>query len=216
MLGLIAVSLFMGIILLAKATRAKIAERPLEQLIGAPADYHQKTLIVQLAESVFHDFPFGLVPDCRWRHRADPGASRQITAFNGFPVLGSILAQDRYLPRQLHTRGDRLASLQRDPVPRVAAMAFVVAFRAEVTALIQLYIVGVFVSFTFEPDRHGAALDVAAAHRRGRRERRHMQRSRVINTVGFICTRTVLIIVVPPSSWPAPGSRSWRCRRCSC
>ena len=31
------------------------------------------------------------------------------TAFNGFPVLGSILAQDRYLPRQLHTRGDRLA-----------------------------------------------------------------------------------------------------------
>ena len=30
------------------------------------------------------------------------------TAFNGFPVLGSILAQDRYLPRQLHTRGDRL------------------------------------------------------------------------------------------------------------
>ena len=31
------------------------------------------------------------------------------TAFNGFPVLGSILSQDRYLPRQLHTRGDRLA-----------------------------------------------------------------------------------------------------------
>ena len=31
------------------------------------------------------------------------------TAFNGFPVLGSILAQDGYLPRQLHTRGDRLA-----------------------------------------------------------------------------------------------------------
>ena len=31
------------------------------------------------------------------------------TAFNGFPLLGSILAQDRYLPRQLHTRGDRLA-----------------------------------------------------------------------------------------------------------
>ncbi len=31
------------------------------------------------------------------------------TAYNGFPLLGSILAQDRYLPRQLHTRGDRLA-----------------------------------------------------------------------------------------------------------
>ena len=39
------------------------------------------------------------------------------TAFNGFPVLGSILAQDRYLPRQLHTRGDRLALLQRHRLP---------------------------------------------------------------------------------------------------
>ncbi len=146
MLGLVAVSLFMGIILLAKATGAKIAERPLEQLIGAPADYHQKTLIVQLAESVFHDFPLGLY--------LIAGVTALIlvlaanTAFNGFPVLGSILAQDRYLPRQLHTRGDRLAFSNGILFLAFAAMAFVVAFRAEVTALIQLYIVGVFVSFT--------------------------------------------------------------------
>ena len=37
------------------------------------------------------------------------------TAFNGFPVLASILAQDGYLPRQLHTRGDRLVVQQRHP-----------------------------------------------------------------------------------------------------
>ncbi len=136
----------MGIILLAKETGVKIAERPHEQLIGAPPDYHQKTLIAQLADAVFHDFPLGLY--------LIAGVTALIlvlaanTAFNGFPVLGSILAQDRYLPRQLHTRGDRLAFSNGILFLAFAAIAFIVAFRAQVTALIQLYIVGVFVSFT--------------------------------------------------------------------
>ena len=103
------------------------------------------------------------------------------TAFNGFPVLGSILAQDRYLPRQLHTRGDRLAFSNGILFLAFAAMAFVVAFQAEVTALIQLYIVGVFVSFTLSQIgmvRHWTRLlrtetDPAV--------RRKMMRSRVIN-----------------------------------
>src|SRR4051794_14940099 len=146
LLGGIAVSLFMGIILLAKETGVQMAERPNEQLIGAPADYHQKTLVAQLADAVFHDLPVGLY--------AIAGVTALIlvlaanTAFNGFPVLASILAQDRYLPRQLHTRGDRLAFSNGILFLAFAAIAFVVAFRAEVTALIQLYIVGVFVSFT--------------------------------------------------------------------
>ena len=114
------------------------------------------------------------------------------TAFNGFPVLGSILAQDRYLPRQLHTRGDRLAFSNGILFLAFAALAFVVAFRAEVTALIQLYIVGVFVSFTLSQIgmvRHWTRLlrtetDPAV--------RRKMMRSRVINTIGFICTGAVL------------------------
>ena len=70
------------------------------------------------------------------------------TAFNGFPVLGSILAQDRYLPRQLHTRGDRLAFSNGIITLALCAMVLIIGFRAEVTRLIQLYIVGVFVSFT--------------------------------------------------------------------
>ena len=193
MLGVIAVSLFMGIIMLAKETGVKMAENP-EQLVGAPPNYHQKTLIAQLADAVFHDFPLGLY--------LIAGVTALIlvlaanTAFNGFPVLGSILAQDRYLPRQLHTRGDRLAFSNGILFLAFAAIAFVVAFRAEVTALIQLYIVGVFVSFTLSQIgmvRHWTRLlrtetDSAV--------RRHMVRSRVINTIGFICTGTVLIIVV--------------------
>jgi len=193
MLGLIAVSLFMGIVMLAKETGAKIADSP-EQLVGAPPGYHQKTLIAQLADAVFHDFPVGLF--------LIAGVTALIlvlaanTAFNGFPVLASILAQDRYLPRQLHTRGDRLAFSNGILFLAFAAIAFVVAFRAEVTALIQLYIVGVFVSFTLSQIgmvRHWTRLlrtetDSAV--------RRHMMRSRVINTIGFICTGAVLIIVV--------------------
>lgn len=194
LLGLIAITLFMGIIMLAKATGVQIAERPHEQLVGAPENYHQKTLIAQLADAVFHDFTIGLF--------LIAGVTALIlmlaanTAFNGFPVLGSILAQDRYLPRQLHTRGDRLAFSNGILFLAFAAIAFVVAFRAEVTALIQLYIVGVFVSFTLSQIgmvRHwtrllGTETDLAV--------RRKMKRSRVINAIGLTCTGTVLVIVV--------------------
>ncbi|ORV50787.1 DNA-binding protein [Mycolicibacter engbaekii] len=194
MLGVIAVTLMMGIIVLARETGVKIAARPHEQLIGAPADYEQKTLLAQLAETVFRGFPPGL-----W---IIAGVTALIlalaanTAFNGFPVLGSILAQDSYLPRQLHTRGDRLAFSNGIVFLAVVAIAFIVAFGAEVTALIQLYIVGVFVSFTLSQIgmvRHWNRLlrnetDPAA--------RSKMMRSRVVNTIGFIATGVVLIVVI--------------------
>ena len=194
MLGVIAITLFMGIIMLARAIGVQIAERPSEQLVGAPENYQQKTLIVQLAETVFHDFPLGLFLIALVTALILVLAAN--TAFNGFPVLGSILAQDRYLPRQLHTRGDRLAFSNGILFLAFGAVAFVVAFQAQVTALIQLYIVGVFVSFTFSQIgmvRHWTRLlrtetDTAV---RGR-----MKRSRVINTIGLICTGTVLVIVV--------------------
>ncbi|WP_198530795.1 APC family permease [Mycolicibacterium setense] len=194
LLGVIAVTLFMGIILLAKATGVQMAERPHEQLVGAPADYHQKTLIAQLADAVFHNFGPGLFLIALVTALILMLAAN--TAFNGFPVLGSILAQDRFLPRQLHTRGDRLAFSNGILFLAFAAVAFVVAFRAETTALIQLYIVGVFVSFTLSQIgmvRHWTRLlrtetDPAV--------RSKMHRSRVINAVGLTATGTVLVIVV--------------------
>lgn len=194
LLGLIATTLLMGIIMLARAIGVQIAERPTEQLVGAPEGYHQKTLIAQLAETVFHGFPFGLFFIALVTALILVLAAN--TAFNGFPVLGSILAQDRFLPRQLHTRGDRLAFSNGILFLAFGAVAFVVAFQAEVTKLIQLYIVGVFVSFTLSQIgmvRHWTRLlrtetDAAA---RGR-----MIRARAINTVGFCCTGTVLVIVV--------------------
>ncbi|MGI9163251.1 MAG: APC family permease [Mycobacterium sp.] len=193
LLGGLAITMFLGMIVLAIETGAKLAESP-EQLIGAPPGYHQKTLVAQLAASVFHDFPLGLY--------LITGVTALIlvlaanTAFNGFPVLGSILAQDRFLPRQLHTRGDRLAFSNGILFLAFAAIAFIVAFNAEVTQLIQLYIVGVFVSFTLSQigmvrhwNRHLRTEDDP-------QERRRMMRSRLINIIGLLSTGAVLIVVL--------------------
>ena len=93
------------------------------------------------------------------------------TAFNGFPLLGSVLAQDRFLPRQLHTRGDKLAFSNGILLLAGFAVLLIVAFDADVTRLIQLYIIGVFTSFTHRPVGHGPALEPGAAHSSATRRR---------------------------------------------
>ncbi|TQF66296.1 APC family permease [Rhodococcus spelaei] len=194
MLGTIAIVLLMGIIILAQKIGIVYAHDPATQLSGAPDGYQQKTLIAQLAEAVFNGFPVGFYFIAIVTALILVLAAN--TAFNGFPVLGSILAQDRYLPRQLHTRGDRLAFSNGILFLSGAAIAFVVLFGAEVTKLIQLYIVGVFVSFVLSQTgmiRHWTR------HLRSETDpvqRRHMQRSRVINSVGLVMTGAVLIIVL--------------------
>ncbi|MBC2643941.1 MULTISPECIES: APC family permease [unclassified Rhodococcus (in: high G+C Gram-positive bacteria)] len=194
LLGSIAVVLLMGIIILAQKIGIVYAHSPAEQLIGAPDGYHQKTLIAQIAETVFGGFPIGFYFIAIVTALILVLAAN--TAFNGFPVLGSILAQDRYLPRQLHTRGDRLAFSNGILFLSGAAIAFVVLFGAEVTKLIQLYIVGVFVSFVLSQTgmirhwtRHLKSENDAA-------QRRRMQRSRVINSIGLAMTGAVLVIVL--------------------
>src|SRR5439155_12918131 len=118
------------------------------------------------------------------------------TAFNGFPVLGSILAQDRYLPRQLHTRGDRLAFSNGILFLATFAGVLIVAFNAETTRLIQLYIVGVFVSFTLSQTGMLRHWNRQLRTERDPAERRRMMRSRAINGFGAVMTGFVLIRVV--------------------
>src|SRR5881392_1235548 len=66
------------------------------------------------------------------------------TAFNGFPRLASILAKDRYLPRQFQSRGDRLAFTTGIVVLAAVGAAMIVAYEGSVAGLIPLYTVGVF------------------------------------------------------------------------
>jgi hypothetical protein len=118
------------------------------------------------------------------------------TAFNGFPVLGSILAKDGLAPRALGSRGDRLAYSNGIVFLAVMAIILIFAFNAEVTRLIQLYIVGVFVSFNLSQlgmIRHWTR---HLATERDPAVRRRMQRSRVINAVGLAFTAVVLVIVL--------------------
>jgi amino acid transporter len=70
------------------------------------------------------------------------------TSFNGFPPLGAILARDRFLPRQFAFRGDRLSYSNGIMILAAAAAVLLAAFGGEVTKLIPLYALGVFVSFT--------------------------------------------------------------------
>jgi amino acid transporter len=194
MLGTVAVSLLMGIIVLAQKIGVQLVSDPQTQLAGTPPGYHQKTLVAQLAQSVFGGFHIGFLLIIAVTALILVLAAN--TAFNGFPVLGSVLAQHSYLPRQLHTRGDRLAFSNGILFLSVAALAAIIAFRAQVTALIQLYIVGVFISFTLSQIgmvRHWTRLlrnetDLAM--------RRKMIRSRVVNTIGLLSTGTVLFVVL--------------------
>jgi amino acid transporter len=194
LLGTIAVSLFMGIILLAKETRVQIVDNPATQLAGIPRGYQQKTLVAQIAQAVFGSFHIGFLLIAVVTALILVLAAN--TAFNGFPVLGSVLAQHSYLPRQLHTRGDRLAFSNGIVFLAVAALAAIIAFRAQVTALIQLYIVGVFISFTLSQIgmvRHWTRL---LRNETDPAVRRTMIRSRVVNTVGFVATGAVLLVVM--------------------
>lgn len=194
MLGAFSITLLMGIVLLAQKLHAKYVLDPHTELAGLPAGYQQKSVLAQLAETVFAGFPPGFYLIAVVTAMILLLAAN--TAFNGFPVLGSVLAQDRYLPRQLLTRGDRLAFSNGIVFLAVAAMAFVVAFGGEVTRLIQLYIVGVFVSFTLSQTgmvRHWTRL---LATETDPDARSRMRRSRLVNAVGMVMTGTVLVVVL--------------------
>jgi hypothetical protein len=191
LLGSLAITMLMGIIVLARMTHLKMVDTATAQL---PPGYQQKTVPAQLAHVVFGSYTPAFILVIATTTLILALAAN--TAFNGFPVLGSILAQDRYLPRQLHTRGDRLAFSNGILFLATFAIVLIVAFNAQATRLIQLYIVGVFVSFTLSQTgmlRHWNRLlrterDAAA--------RRRMMRSRVINGVGLAMTGFVLVLVV--------------------
>jgi hypothetical protein len=198
MMGTIAITMFCGVIVLALESHVRVAENPAADLLrdGRPVGpgYIQEPILTQVAAAVFGDgslpfFYIAVVTALILFLAAN-------TAYNGFPVLGSILARDGYLPRQLHTRGDRLAFSNGIIILATMAGLLVYAFHAEVTKLIQLYIVGVFVSFTLGQigmvrhwNRHLDTESDPAV-------RRHMKRSRLINAVGGSTTGLVLVIVL--------------------
>ncbi|SFD63384.1 Amino acid transporter [Micromonospora sediminimaris] len=194
MLGLVAVTMLVGIVWLARLTGLQFVENPALQIVSGPEGYVQKTVTAQLGETIFG--PGSVLLFLVVGVTATILFVAANTAFTGFPVLGSILAQDRYLPRQLHTRGDRLAFSNGILFLAGFAILLIIGFQAEVTKLIQLYIVGVFVSFTLSQAgmiRHWNRL---LRNERDPQVRSRMLRSRAINTFGMTMTAAVLVIVL--------------------
>ena len=193
LMGGIAIVLFIGVVTLALASRVHYAENPCH-LIGfvdcetAP----QRSVIAQIAAAVFggdSSLPFFIIQ----------GTTAAVlllaanTAFNGFPLLGSVLARDNYAPKSLSTRGDRLVYSNGVLVLSLTAIVLLIAYQANLSQLIQLYIIGVFVSFTL--GQTGMVVHWTRMLREGCTERARVIRSRAINAVGALMTAVVLVVV---------------------
>ncbi|MBA3641992.1 MAG: APC family permease [Acidobacteria bacterium] len=195
LMGGLAMTMFVGITTLAILSDVRYSEDPALQFRGFAEDDVQRSVIAQVSAAVFGDstFPFFYV-------QAMTAAILILaanTAYNGFPLLGSILAQDRNLPRQLHTRGDRLVYSNGILLLAAFAALLILAFDANVTKLIQLYIIGVFTSFTFGQIgmvRHWNRLLSSGTLTADKR--RAALKSRVINAIGGTLTGVVLVIVI--------------------
>jgi amino acid transporter len=198
LLGVLGAVLLVALVGLARVAQVRFVENPQTQLLAGglpvPADYEQVPVLGQLARAVFDDASFAFV--------AIEVAAVLIllmaahVAFTSFPVLGSQLARDGYLPRSLHTRSDRLAFSNGILSLGVVAAILLVAVDATLNQLIQMYIVGVFVSFTVS--------QAAMLRHWGRRlrperrpdERRSLRRRRLLTMVGLVLSAVVLVVVL--------------------
>jgi amino acid transporter len=193
-MGGLTVTMFAGITALAMTSRVHVVDDP-ARLTGAPDGYAQRTVIAQVAGAVFggyHSIGFFAV-------QAFTAAILILaanTAFNGFPILASLLGHDGFLPRQFSRRGDRLVFSNGIVILSALAGLLIWLFDASTTRLIQLYIIGVFVSFTLSQAGmvvhwtkllRGAVLSPVRAH---------LVRSRAINALGAVFTAVVLVVVL--------------------
>jgi len=201
LMGSIAIFAFIGITTLALVSNVHYAENPCEQLKGwaACAMDPQLSVMAQLGVAVFGNGS--------WLFFVLQAATAAVlllaanTAFNGFPLLTSVLAGDKFAPKALLTRGDRLVYSNGMLSLTLAAMVMVIGFQASVTGLIQLYILGVFTSFTvgqvgmlkhwsrlMQPKKD-ASPELNDAHRK------EGISGLVVNGIGALMTFSVLIIV---------------------
>jgi amino acid transporter len=191
MMAFFAVTMFVGITAL--ALRAHVHSAETQSVFGKPESTYKSSL-AQIGIATFGNHSIGFLLLTIFTCGILVLAAN--TAFNGFPVLASILAADQYLPRQLRSRGDRLVFSNGVVILAVFSCALLAGFGANVAQLLQLYIIGVFVSFTLSQlgmVRHWQSLRGISTDRT---ERRSMMRSQTINSIGAASTALVLVIVI--------------------
>ncbi|OPZ55057.1 MAG: hypothetical protein BWY91_01285 [bacterium ADurb.BinA028] len=197
LMGAIAIVMFVGITILALVAQVRVAEDTcaLVGFAGDCASDPQLTVIAQLAGSVFGaDSPaFYFVQ----------GTTALVlvlaanTAYNGFPMLTSVLARHDLVPRQLRNRGDRLSFSNGIIALAAAAVALLVVYGADVDQLLHLYVLGVFTSFTLSQigmvkhwnQQLSEPTTLPSDFAR-------IRLARVVNGVGAVLTAVVLVIVL--------------------
>ncbi|HJU81068.1 MAG TPA: APC family permease [Acidimicrobiia bacterium] len=109
------------------------------------------------------------------------------TAYQDFPRLSAILARHKLMPRQFRNLGDRLVFSNGVIVLATVAAVLIWIFDAQVSRLIQLYVVGVFLSFTLS--------QTGMVRRWLRLKERGWQRSALLSGIGAIVTAVVLVVI---------------------
>ena len=196
MLGGIAASMMISILVLARYTGLQMVDdTSMVYLHGsAQPDVHFAPVISQLASTIFGDGSLLFIFVTAVTGFILILAAN--TAFNGFPTLASVLSRDSFLPRQLYKRGDRLSYSNGIMALAVGASALVILFDASVTRLIQLYVVGVFVSFTLSQLGMIRHWNKRLRLPQNGSERGKVLRSRSVNIIGFMMTGFVLAVVL--------------------
>jgi amino acid transporter len=193
-MGALSATMFFGITVLAMVYEVHVAEDPTE--LGLAPGTPMPTALAQIGRATFGDWH--VLFYALQAVTAGVLILAANTAFNGFPMLASVLGRDRYAPRQLVHRGDRLVYSNGIVLLALAAIALIVAFDAQLTRLIQLYIIGVFVSFTLSQAgmvKHWRR-ELASPSGTGAADRRTVHRRLAINAFGACLTAVVLVIVL--------------------
>ena len=196
MLGGIAASMMISILVLARYTGLQMVDdTSMVYLHGsAQPDVHFAPVISQLASTIFGDGSLLFIFVTAVTGFILILAAN--TAFNGFPTLASVLSRDSFLPRQLYKRGDRLSYSNGIMALAVGASALVILFNASVTRLIQLYVVGVFVSFTLSQLGMIRHWNKRLRLPQNGSDRSKVLRSRSVIIIGFMMTGFVLAVVL--------------------
>jgi amino acid transporter len=174
LMAAMSIPMFLGITVFARLLHVRVSH----EVAGS------KSVLAQIGETIFGGGPMFIVLQVFTAAILILAAN---TAYQDFPRLSSILARDRFMPSQFRNRGDRLVFSNGIVVLSLLAAGLVWAFEADLTALIQLYVVGVFIALT---------LSQAGMVRRQLRKREPGWRRRAItNGIGAATTGLVLLIV---------------------
>jgi amino acid transporter len=174
-MGAVSISMFLGITYLARSLGVRVSEH----MEGA------RSVLAQIGDTVFSGGAMFFVLQVFTALILILAAN---TAYQDFPRLSAILARDGFVPRQFQNRGDRLVFSNGIIVLSLLAMLLVWVFDANLTSLIQLYVVGVFTAFTLS--QSGMVRRWIELKEPG------WKRGAIVNGIGATATGIVLLIAV--------------------